>query len=148
MQQTDKYKLNKPGVDDPIAIAPLNENMDKIEAALTSEAAALRAEAVATAAALDERVTVLEATHMVVGSYVGTGTDTGDSQTFDLGFTPKLVLVRSAGSSGETITITNAPIRDASCDVLKIVPDGFFVNRVLTRGLNTSGYNYYFFAIG
>ena len=40
MQQTDKYKLNKPGVDDPITPVPLNENMDKIEAALTAEAEA------------------------------------------------------------------------------------------------------------
>lgn len=34
MQQTDKYKLNKPGIDDPISPQPLNENAEKIEAAL------------------------------------------------------------------------------------------------------------------
>lgn len=43
MEQTSKYKLNKPGVDDPIAIAPLNENMDKLEAALQAETNALTA---------------------------------------------------------------------------------------------------------
>ena len=36
MQQTELYKLNKPGIDDPIAIAPLNENADKLEAALAA----------------------------------------------------------------------------------------------------------------
>ena len=55
MQQTSKYKLNKPGVDDPIAIAPLNENADKIEAAIQAEisarANAIQAEASARSSA-------------------------------------------------------------------------------------------------
>lgn len=55
MQQTSKYKLNKPGVDDPIAIAPLNENTDKIEAAIQAEisarATAIQAEASARSSA-------------------------------------------------------------------------------------------------
>ena len=58
MQQTDKYKLNKPGEDDPIAIAPLNENMDKVEGALEAQ---------------DARITMLEAKYMVFGTYVGDG---------------------------------------------------------------------------
>ena len=36
MQQTQTYKLNKPGIDDPLAIAPLNENMDKVRLILGS----------------------------------------------------------------------------------------------------------------
>ena len=55
MQQTSKYKLNKPGVDDPIAIAPLNENADKIEAAIqakiSARANAIQAEASARSSA-------------------------------------------------------------------------------------------------
>ncbi len=79
MQQTDKYKLNKPGIDDPLAIAPLNENADKIEAAITAETAAL-----------DSRVTVLEAKYFVSGTFIGDGQS---SQFINLGFTPKAVLV-------------------------------------------------------
>ena len=36
MQQTSKYKLNKPGTDDVISPVPLNENMDKLEGALSA----------------------------------------------------------------------------------------------------------------
>ena len=53
MQQTQTYKLNKPGIDDPLAIAPLNENADALERELTRVDTEK--------AALDARVTVLEA---------------------------------------------------------------------------------------
>lgn len=79
MQQTDKYKLNKPGVDDPITPVPLNENMDKIEAALLTKADA----------ALEQRVTVLEAHKVMVGSYIGDGT----TRVIDLGYNPKVLIL-------------------------------------------------------
>lgn len=84
MQQTDKYKLNKPGVDDPIAIAPLNENVDKVEEALDAQ---------------DARITMLEGRRIVVGVYEGIS---GEyiSKTIELGFTPFAVYVGNAHCTG------------------------------------------------
>ena len=58
MQQTNKYELNKPGLDDPVAIAPLNENMDKLEAALIAEA---KSRADADAAEANARTAAIQA---------------------------------------------------------------------------------------
>ena len=74
MQQTDKYKLNKPGADDPLSVAPLNENADKIEAAIQTETAAL-----------SQRIAALEERHTVLVEYTGDGTQGRVIQT---GFTP------------------------------------------------------------
>ena len=93
MQQTDKYKLNKPGVDDPIAIAPLNENMDKVEAALAAETAVRQGETAALAAragALEGRAAALETHRIAIGSYKGGS----KSDIFlNLGFTPMFALI-------------------------------------------------------
>lgn len=91
MQQTDKYKLNKPGVDDPITPVPLNENADKLDEAL---------------AALSQRVTVLEAKKIVTGRYVGDG---ASERVFDLGITPKAMIfsrytTNSSGMSSNTLS--------------------------------------------
>lgn len=91
MQQTDKYKLNKPGVDDPITPVPLNENADRLDEAL---------------AALSQRVTVLEAKKIVTGRYVGDG---ASERVFDLGITPKAMIfsrytTNSSGMSSNTLS--------------------------------------------
>lgn len=93
MQQTAQYKLNKPEADDPIAVAPLNENADKIEAALLAEASA-RASG---DAALAARVQSIEAKRMVYGvcSVASEGLT-----SVTLGFTPCAVLIHYPTNSG------------------------------------------------
>ena len=56
MQQTQTYKLNKPGIDDPLAIAPLNENADALDAALNG---------------LNQRILTLENCRILLGTYYG-----------------------------------------------------------------------------
>lgn len=122
MQQTDKYKLNKPGEDDPIAIAPLNENMDKVEGALEAQ---------------DARITMLEAKYMVFGTYVGDGQR---SQFIDLGFTPVAVIAQHtyvAFPGG--VAVRDQP--DGIGAALEITENGFLAINTTTndfqRNMNT-----------
>lgn len=88
MQQTDKYKLNLIETDDTFSPAPLNENMDKVEAKFAALDGA--------DAALDGRLAAIEAHKLVVGSYVGNAVDYGTTQTITLGFQPQAVYVYNA----------------------------------------------------
>ena len=138
MQQTDKYKLNKPGIDDPLAIAPLNENMDKVDAALATKTDA------AETAALDARVQMLELHKFVATTYIGNGEKTNDAQFIDLGFTPVLVVLNA---TAHTYIVS----KDYSYSVAQIVPGGFKVfklpNPYGTADANAKGVKYTFFAI-
>ncbi len=89
MQQTEKYQFNLIETSDTFSPDPLNENMEKAEQALSAEAAAL-----------DSRVTVLEAHKIVAGYHAGTG-------FVDLGFTPAAVFGR--GDSGFCFAIEGHP---------------------------------------
>ena len=140
MQQTETYKLNLIETSDVFSPNPLNENMEKLEAAIAAEAAAL-----------DARVTMLEGSHMVAGSYAGTGTAFGHDQTIELGFTPKLVLIKRTGGSvsgSQTTVVTDVIVSDAHGDLLKIVPGGFWVSKTINSSFNDKGTTYYYFAIG
>lgn len=115
MQQTDKYKLNLMDRDDAFSPDPLNENMEKLEAAIVSEIAAgdaaeaqIRADA---DSALDARVQSLEAGRIVVGYADGYG-------FVDLGFTPRVLFARSGPNS---IFITH----ELTYSNLKLVEGGF-----------------------
>ena len=132
MQQTDKYKLNKPGVDDPITPVPLNENADKIEAALSDAAA---------------RITALEAHRIVVGSYTGNEAD----RTIALGFTPIAVLVCNASGTStleSSLIVTGSSAQDQYQNQIVIVGNGFRVTGSYYPDFNREGvtYNYIAFA--
>lgn len=142
MQQTDKYKLNKPGIDDPLSPAPLNENMDKVDAALAAKTDA------AETAALDARVQLLELRRFVIGTYVGNGEKLGDAQTIYLDFTPRLVITDSYSSShqGTILCLEDYPLK-----VMEIIPGGFRAMRSNNEtydysSLNTKGRTYRFAA--
>lgn len=81
MQQTSQYKLNKPEADDPIEIAKLNENADKLEAALLAEAAA-RASALG---ALSARVQTVEGKRIACGTV---SVQSGQEAVVTLDFAP------------------------------------------------------------
>ena len=127
MQQTETYKLNLIETSDTFSPAPLNENAQKLESALTAaraEEAAARAaltEGIAAAnaalsaetatrqsadtalsgraGAMEGRIAALEAdkVKLVYGSYAGNGSAFGNSQIINLGFTPRLVILMFAG---------------------------------------------------
>jgi hypothetical protein len=77
MQQTDKYKLNKPGIDDPISPAPLNENADTLDAALNG---------------LNQRILTLENCRILLGTYYGIPT-MKERRPIDLGERPAALLI-------------------------------------------------------
>lgn len=88
MQQTEKYKLNLIEKNDPFSPDPLNENAQKLEAALETARAGT--------AALEQRVSVLELHKYVAGYHGGSG-------FVDLGFTP--VAVFAIGDKGNGFAI-------------------------------------------
>ena len=140
MQQTQNYKLNLLETSDVFSPNPLNENMEKVEAAIAAEAAAL-----------DQRVTVLEAHRIVSGSYAGIDNGTGLPQDIMLGFTPKLVVAKREGinySLTDTTAIAGLVTQDNHGEIIKIIDGGFQVNRSMNNSLNTLGVTYYFFAVG
>ena len=87
MQHTDKYQLNLIETSDTFSPEALNENAQKLEAALE----AVRAEAATGDAALDQRLQVFEAHRLVIG-----GAKEGEKVYLD--FTPKVLYV--AGFNG------------------------------------------------
>lgn len=143
MQQTAQYKLNKPEADDPIAVAPLNENADKLEAALLAEAqtraAAHQAETQARAAAdnaLAQRVTALEAKHFIMYTYAG---DNSLDRFFPLGFTPTGGLYRNLSGGGLTI-LTTANVGQG---LPNIVQGGFRIYGSNSPTYNAKGATYH-----
>ena len=136
MQQTDKYKLNKPGVDDPIAIAPLNENADKIEAALSAKADA------ADVTDLNQRLQVFEAKKFAVGTYKAiSGSDNGNLVTLE--FTPYAVLIHYCGGGNGFMALALA---GQNGDSLEIVENGFKTG--VGGGYNIRAGNYTYIALG
>lgn len=119
MQQTDKYKLNKPEMDDQMSLTPLNENMDKVEGELDS---------------LDQRVISLEGRRIVAGVYEGISGEYV-SKTIELGFTPFAVYVGNVyctGYSGVAVTgqdiLASGAYSSQGGHPVTIVEGGFKVN--------------------
>lgn len=158
MQQTQTYKLNKPGADDPIAVAPLNENADKLEAALKAEAAARSAEATARAnadnaeaaarasgdaaeaaarAALAQRVQALEAKKVYFGSFTGTG---ASPQFVSLGYTPAAVILHTGQTTGHSgLLVGGSYLSYSGSKVAQIVENG--LQLYTSTDLNTHVFN-------
>lgn len=131
MQQTETLKLNLIETGDPISPAPINENAEKLEAAL----AALDG----TAADLQGRVTVLEAKKMVVGTYEGTGSYGLGSQTIKLGFSPLALIVSCYNNAGMVI-------RDSPTDQLEITATGFVASNSSGIDFNNDSTTYRYIA--
>ncbi len=129
MQQTQNYKLNLIETDDPLSPSPLNENAEKIEAALG-----------AVESSLDARISILEAKKVQFGTYVGRDT----IQTIPLDFTPFAVFVQypdiHSGASALTIGENEAYYGAGRTPVLTIVENGFKVGTGLIA--NRAPYNF------
>ena len=152
MQQTDKYKLNLVETSDAFSPDALNENTQKLEAALeevTAHADAGDQAEAAARAALAQRVTALEARKVVVGSYTGDGSTAG--QIIGLGFTPAAVLLGKDGKSLYLLTPENPGTYPMVPPYLQIVEGGFQVTYHQTSyadgGWNTPNQKYFFIAL-
>ena len=115
MQHTNKYQLDLIETSDTFSPAPLNENMQKVEAALLTKAQA------ADHAALDQRVQVLEGHKVVSGIYIGNGVGGMNGQFIDLGFTPRAVIVNMISGSAYMAV----PGRPCYTALLVVVENGF-----------------------
>lgn len=126
MEQTETYGLNKPGSDDPISPVPLNENADKVDAAL---------------AALAARITPLETSRYKFSTYKGTGTKV----TVSVGFKPSVVIVACATSQpGITgLAIAGSSLKCTNGN-LAIVSGGFEASGV---NFSTNGQTYNYLAL-
>lgn len=143
MQQTEKYKLNLIETTDTFSPAPLNENAQKLEAALTAQEAA-RAQA---GAALDARVQALELHRMAAGTYTGDGSASG--QMIEVGFTPEVVVTDPMNAYHATSVLC---LRNHPFNVVEIVPGGFIVRHSANYAsdhysLNSSNGTYRYLAL-
>ncbi|MBD5133903.1 MAG: hypothetical protein HDT38_05475 [Clostridiales bacterium] len=136
MRKTEAYELNLIDMDDTFSPEPINENTQKLEAALTG-----------TEDRLAQRLTTLEGRKIVTGTYVGTftGTTTNSSstQTIELGFTPTMVLVckQAISAAFPPIALPDSPALDGTKEILTIVPGGFTVRSTETnRAVSTYHY--------
>ena len=138
MQQTKTYKLNLMETSDTFSPDPLNQNTQMIEDALSAETAQRAADT----AALDSRVTTLEAHKVAVGTYIGNGAASG--QVINLGFSPRVVFVQQNNSA--------AAIATKLCtynDTIIITENGFRAAPSTASGYNMNFQNipYYYCAI-
>lgn len=135
MQQTENLKLNLIETGDPISPVPLNENMDKIEAALRTKTGA------AETAVLTQRVVELEKLHFACGAYTGDG---ANNRLISLGFAPDIVIV-NGGVSKQT-TLVKGAVSSGSSVVL--TEDGFLHIDGSYGSYNQSSYVYTYLALG
>ena len=147
---TTNYQLCQWEATDKVLRTDFNQDNQKIDAALAGKA---ESEDLATLAAATPKV--------AAGSYTGDGSTT---RLFELGFTPKAVLVLTNG--GQTyyrdsanhyyggLAATGAPVvGQQNYSVVEVVEVGFQVScRVQAYSLfiqsNVSGMKYHYFAIG
>lgn len=108
--------------EDKFSPDPLNENVQRVEAELAALDDA--------DAALDARVTLLEAKKIVAGTYVGNGS----ILTVELDFTPRAVLAQTPNSG-----FCGFATAEQRCVEIKIVENGFQVNSGSTNQVNSKG---------
>lgn len=146
MQQTNTYQLNLIEGTDIFSPAPLNENMDKLEAALTAETAARQSAQAglnSQTAQLAQRVAALEGHKIAVGHYIGNAVTQGDAQTISLGFQPQLVLIHC------TRLGTAVATRDKPCHTngVVITSGGFRAAHTTQCAMNCKGDTYLYLAV-
>lgn len=148
MQQTDKYQLNLIETSDTFSPAPLNDNAQKLEAALQSGLGGEAAARAAADAALDARVTVLEQPRIACGKFVG-DISSGNNQDIPLPFQPQVVIVFFRGKSYEYMGAITMIASEGMGVSGGIIPGGFQVScNSGNRGImNNPGDTYYFLAL-
>lgn len=131
MQQTDKYKLNLIENSDTFSPDPLNDNMEKVEAAFQAASDARAAESAARKdadTALSKRVTALELRKLICGSYTGNGKL--EDRMIQLPFTPIAVLICSVDTKiavREMVIAEQFSQPTSASPTCKIVDGGFMI---------------------
>lgn len=126
MQTTEHYDLGLLEAGDPVSYQDLNDNTEKIDAAIAA----------------------VPVKHFAVGSYTGTGSPS----TVTLGFAPKAVFVTSI--LNRNFVIPGQPITDYSSEakvyvnILYITGNGFGVGHGSNTGFDSVGATYSYVAIG
>ena len=139
MQHTEKYRFDLIERDDVFSPDALNENMEKVEAALDT----VRAEAKAGDGALDTRLAVLEARKIVVGTYTGTG----GTQQIQLGFKPRLVILMAIPGYLTDVPHYGLAYADRSFSSYLVINDvGFSAKADNSVNLNHDGWTYLYAA--
>lgn len=126
MQQTQNYKLNKPEMGDTFSTAPLNENMDTVDAALADH---------------ETRVVKLEGCRVLIGTYDGNS----QSRDIDLGERPVAVIVCATSAHNPTMGLMVGDLQlsvDSYSNKVYLTDNGFRVKSYL----NTTGCSYSFLA--
>lgn len=127
MQQTQTYKLNLIEPSDTFSPEALNANTRKVEDVLLAHQAKVDGQA----AALDQRLTVLEGRKFAFGVYRATD-NMADHCFVPLPFTPKAVLVNSGAVGNRTV---NSLVTEGYVSPnLKLVENGFTVHYELNYG--------------
>ena len=139
-QQTPNYRLSRWDGEDRILHTEFNDNWDKIDAALKSNA---------------EAITAVQAAvpKIVFGTYIGDG---ADSRTIPLDFTPKAVLVTNhygacyiSGEIHGGLALAGHDIEGSNQELaLHIVTNGFMVYLGRPRFTNCRDIRYHYLAIG
>lgn len=133
MQHTDKYKLDLIEKEDAFSPDALNENTQKVEAALIAHEGAVKE----VTDGLDQRVTVLEAKKFAAGTYQLKVTV---DYTIELGFTPVAVLIQRVSDSTSVTLLTAVGSKGTS--MLRITEGGFIVNALRGGVGHTGEYTY------
>ena len=138
-QQTPNYRLSRWAGTDRILVEEFNDNWDKIDAALKSNA---------------EAITAVQAAvpKIVFGTYIGDG---ADSRTIPLGFTPKAVLVTTAYGAFFVpydtyggLALENYDAEHGNKKAVHIIANGFTVYHASPCLVNANNTRYHYMAIG
>lgn len=151
MQQTTNYKLNLIEKTDTFSPDPLNENMEKVEGALTQLGNANEAETAARAAViaeLDQRLKAFEVHHVAMGRY-SFNRFSAQAYDADLGFTPKVVLFFTVGQYFECAALVDPEgSSEFASQYAQIVPGGFHVaGNSTTNPFNQTYRSYIYLAL-
>ena len=122
MQHTDKYKLDLIEKEDAFSPDALNENTQKVEAALIAHEGAVKE----VTDGLDQRVTVLEAKKFAVGTYK---VEMNETLKVEVGFTPIALYAAQARSFSQIHGLALSSDTEMQ-PFLKIVEGGFTTNVV------------------
>lgn len=105
MQQTNQYQFNLIETTDAFSAAPLNENMEKAEAALQEVQEKAENDLAEQVAALTEAIAARGDCFFEVGTFEGNSTA---NHTITLGYKPKLLILLGKQSTLKMMTVATA----------------------------------------
>ena len=105
MQQTTQYQFNLLESSDPVSVTPMNENMEKTEAALLAAQEKAENDLAEQVSSLTKAIAARGNCFLEVGTYEGNSTA---NHTITLGYKPKLLILLGKQSSLKMMTVATA----------------------------------------